>query len=64
METAPKMLTADDVAKRLVVSRSTAYLIMREVNEELAKKGMRVRPGRVSQEHFDAIYFGHSLDEE
>lgn len=55
---APKMLTAKDVMERLSVSKSTAYLVMREINSELESQGLRIQPGRVSQRHFDAIYFG------
>ncbi|WP_172136437.1 transcriptional regulator [Adlercreutzia sp. ZJ473] len=54
----PRMLTAEDVMARLSVSKSTAYLVMRDINSELEKQGLRVRPGRVSQKHFDSIYFG------
>lgn len=57
-KTAPRMLTAEDVMARLSVSKSTAYLIMREINTDLEKRGLRMQPGRVSQKHFDAIYFG------
>lgn len=56
--TAPKMLTAEDIMERLSVSRSTAYQVMRDINKELQTQGLRIRPGRVSQKHFDAIYFG------
>lgn len=54
----PRMLTAEEVMERLSVSRTTAYQVMREVNEELERKGIRTRAGRVSQSHFDEIYFG------
>ncbi len=54
----PRMLTAEDVMERLSVSKSTAYLIMRDINRELEERGLRIQPGRVSQRHFDAIYFG------
>lgn len=57
-KSAPKMLTAEDVMERLSVSKSTAYLVMREINSELESQGLRIQPGRVSQRHFDEIYFG------
>ena len=53
-----RMLTVADITERLAVSKSTAYVIMRELNEELAAKGLRVIPGRVSESHFNAVYCG------
>lgn len=38
-KSAPKMLTAEDVMERLSVSKSTAYLVMREINSELESQG-------------------------
>lgn len=46
----PRMLTAEDVMERLSASKSTAYLIMRDINRELEERGLRIQPGRVSQE--------------
>lgn len=56
----PRMLTAEDIMDRLSVSKSTAYQIMRDINKDLEKQGLKIRPGRVSQKHFDAIYFGEN----
>lgn len=56
--TTPRMLTVKDIMERLAVSKSTAYTIMRDVNDDLEAKGLRTIPGRISQKHFDAMYFG------
>lgn len=55
---AQKMLTVQDVMATLCVSKSRAYSIMREMNEDLSSKGQRVIPGRISKAHFEAVYFG------
>ena len=54
----PRMITASDIMERLSVSKSTAYNIMREINEDLESRGLRIIPGRVSEKHFEEIYFG------
>lgn len=41
-------LFAKDVQEILGVSRNYAYVIIRELNEELAKQGYRVVAGRAS----------------
>lgn len=53
-----RMITAADIMERLSVSKSTAYSIMREINDDLGSKGLRIIPGRVSEKHFEEIYFG------
>ena len=53
-----RMLTAHDIMERLSVSKSTAYNIMREINEGLETSGLKIIPGRVSERHFEELYFG------
>lgn len=53
-----RMLTVNDIMERLSVSKSSAYTVMKEINSELSAKGLRTIPGRVSEVHFNAIYFG------
>lgn len=53
-----RMLTVEDIMEALSVSKSSAYTIMREINEDLAAKGLRIIPGRVSESHFNAAFFG------
>ena len=47
-----KFLTASDVAEILNVSRSTAYRIIRWLNDELNKAGKITVAGKVSAKYF------------
>lgn len=49
---APKFLTAADVAEILNVSRSTAYRIIRRLNDELNKAGKITVAGKISARYF------------
>lgn len=55
---ANRMITARDIMERLSVSKSTAYNIMREINEDLEARGLKIIAGRVSERHFEELYFG------
>lgn len=46
-------LTAADVAKILRTSEATAYRIIRDLNEELKKKGKIILPGKISRRYFE-----------
>lgn len=48
-----KFLTAKDVASILQVSESSAYRIIRKLNEELSKQGKIVIPGKISRRYFE-----------
>ena len=45
-------MTADDVAKILQVSKSTAKKIIRKMNDDLKKKGKITIAGKVSEKYF------------
>lgn len=47
-----KFLTAADVAEILNVSRSTAYRIIRRLNDELNKAGKITVAGKISARYF------------
>jgi len=47
-----KFLTATDVAEILNVSRSTAYRIIRKLNDELNKAGKITVAGKISARYF------------
>ena len=49
----PNFLRVDDIAKMLQCSESHAYKIMRELNEELKKKGKVVVAGRISRRYLE-----------
>lgn len=45
-------IMAEDIAEALSVSEGTAYAIIRELNEELEKKGFRTKRGRTVRAYF------------
>ncbi len=50
---APRFLRVDDIAEMLQCSESHAYKIMRELNDELKKKGKVVVSGRISRRYVE-----------
>lgn len=48
-----QFLTAADVAKILRTSEATAYRIIKNLNEELKKKGKIILPGKISRRYFE-----------
>ena len=46
-----KMLMADDVADLLMVSKSKAYSIIKQLNQELEDKGFITIPGRIPEKY-------------
>lgn len=51
-------LTAEDVAKELGISKPTAYVIIRECNEELKAQGYITIAGKVPTAYFAKKWFG------
>ena len=49
---------AEEVARELGVSKPYAYKLVREMNEELKKKGFLTIPGRVSRSYCEEKYYG------
>ena len=52
------VVRAEEVARELGVSKPYAYKLVREMNEELKKKGFRTMPGRVSRRYFEEKFYG------
>jgi predicted transcriptional regulator len=48
-----KFLVVDDVAEILHVSQSTAYRIIRNLNQELKKEGKITVAGKISRRYFE-----------
>ena len=48
----------DEVVAMLMVSRSHAYKVIRELNAELEAKGYKTIIGRVSCKYFDEKFYG------
>lgn len=55
--TTMRMMKCPEVAERLGISRTSAYEVIRELNQELSEKGLITRPGRVSADYFEKRYF-------
>lgn len=53
-----QVLTAKDIAEICNVSESKAYLIIRQLNDELKAKGFLVFSGRVSKAYFMEKMYG------
>ncbi|MGM7557480.1 hypothetical protein [Aerococcus christensenii] len=49
-------MNAKDVQEFLDVSRTTAYQIINEMNQDLLKLGYRVQKGKVNREYFMEKY--------
>lgn len=52
------MMKCSEVAEKLGISRTSAYEVIRELNQELSEKGLITRQGRVSADYFEKRYFG------
>lgn len=48
-----KFLTAKDVAEIIRSSEASAYRIIKEMNEELKKRGKIIIPGKISKRYFE-----------
>ena len=48
----------EDVMTMLMISKSHAYKIIREMNRELQEKGYRTITGKVSCQYFDEKFYG------
>jgi DNA-binding transcriptional regulator GbsR (MarR family) len=53
-----KFLKVDDVMQILGISKSAAYKIMRQMNDELLKKGYVIIRGKVSRKYFEERFYG------
>lgn len=54
-------MDAQEVAEALGVSRSKAYVIIKQLNEELQKKGFITVRGRVSRKFFQERIYGEEV---
>ena len=52
------LMTAEDVAEELGISKPYAYRIIKDMNEELKKKGYLIINGKVSRKFFEEHFYG------
>lgn len=53
-----KFINAEELARELDVSKPFAYKLIREMNDELQKKGFITIAGRVSRQFFEEKFHG------
>ena len=53
-----RMLRAKEVSEILQIGETKAYQIIRQLNEELARKGYLTVRGRISETYFQQRVFG------
>ena len=58
-----QVLTAKDISEICGISESKSYGIIRQLNEELSKKGFLTFRGRVSRAYFYEKMYGMANDE-
>ena len=51
-------IRVDEMVSELQISKPYAYKLMRDMNEELAKKGFMTISGRVSRQYFEEKFYG------
>ena len=51
-------VTADQVASDLGVSKPYAYKLIKQMNDELSKKGYLTVAGRVSRKYYEERFYG------
>lgn len=54
----PVMIDAEEVAKRLGMSKNYGYKVIRELNAEQEKIGRPIIRGRIRSDVFENAYFG------
>jgi len=51
-------IRAEEIAKELAVSKPYAYKLVREMNDDLKKRGFITIAGRVSRQFFEEKFYG------
>ena len=60
LEKVPNYYTAKDIMAILGISKTNAYKIIRQLNDELMKMGYLVVSGKVSRKFFNEKFYGMS----
>ncbi len=58
------MMTAEEMAQELRISKSMAYKLIKQFNNELSKKGYMVVTGKISRKYIEERFYGISLQQE
>ena len=57
------MVTVDEVAEELGVSRGHAYKLIRNLNDELAEKGFIVVAGKIPRAFWETKFYGYKAEQ-
>lgn len=58
------LMTAGETAKALGVSKGHAYKLIRELNEELRKKGYLVVAGKIPRAFWKTKFYGYAQSDQ
>ena len=61
--TEKSFIRADEVAKELDLSKSYAYKVIKQLNDELSAKGYITVAGRISRQYFNERVYGAEMRE-
>ena len=53
------MMTAEDIAEEVGVSKGKAYQLIRKMNEERSEKGYIIISGKIPRAYWEEKFFGH-----
>ncbi len=53
-----RFITSSEVAEELGVSKSFAYKVVRQLNDELRTKGFMIVSGKVSRMYYEEKFYG------
>ena len=56
------MMSAEDVAKELGVSKGKAYKLIRDLNQELVKNGFIVISGKLPRAYWEKKFYGYQTE--
>ena len=60
MDSTNFLMTADDVAKELGISKGFAYKIIRELNHELQQEGYLTISGKIPKSYLHKRFYGYN----
>lgn len=56
------MMSAEDIAKELGVSKGKAYKLIRDLNQELVKNGFVVISGKLPRAYWEKKFYGYQTE--
>lgn len=56
------MMSADDIAEELGVSKGKAYKLIRDLNQELVKNGFVVISGKLPRAYWEKKFYGYQTE--